>query len=69
MSPLWGWSLAERNGKIWRDLTKKILGMLEGGVREKKVLDRAKAVSAMQACALHLCHRSPRHWRACFGRV
>jgi hypothetical protein len=25
----------------------------------------SKAVSPMQACALHLCHRTPRRWRAC----
>ncbi len=33
------------------------------GVCTKSVLHLSKAVSPMQACALHLCHRSPRRCR------
>jgi len=35
-------------------------GRLEGGLSKKDGLYLAKAVSAMQACAVHLCDRSPR---------
>ena len=40
---------------------------LHGRLRTERALHLAKAVSSMQACALHLCHRSPRRCRACAG--
>jgi len=36
-------------------------------LRPKNFLHPAKAVSPMQACALHLCHRTPRRCRARVG--
>ena len=36
-------------------------------VAEDLSLPHAKAVPTMQACAVHLCHRSPRRCRACLA--
>jgi len=39
----------------------------DGVLKTKIVLHPAKAVSPMQGCAVHLCHRTPRRWRAVAG--
>ena len=44
-------------------LSRSALGTLNDGLRKKDGLHLANAVSSMQACAVHLCHRSPRRWR------
>ena len=54
-------SVLECGGKPWRDTAFR---RPDSRLRPNNVQHPAKAVTEMQACALHLCHRTQRRCRA-----